>query len=564
MTSTKTLSFRKILLPAALFIFCFIRSDAQYEWLQTYGGSTGEGASAMKLDVHGNIFTTGVFNSTMDIDPGPSVYNVTPTGNSSMYILKLDTGGNFLWVKQVNLSSGNIDCSAITFDNSGNILLTGYLNGSGDFNPGAGQYFMSTTSQDVFILKLDSIGNFLWAGRFSGLAGEFGNDIICDSQDNVIIAGKFSDVADFDFNGTYIATSAGNTDLFICKLGPAGNFIWVKTIGGPGYETANAVDLDANGNMYVAGTFQGTVDFDPDIGINNLSVPGSSFVLKLDQNGNFLWARNFGGVSNANKMQVDIAGNIYTAGIVIDSGDFDPGPNVYNLFCSHFGNVYLSKLDGNGNFLWAELASEGSSTSLPWGLDVDSQNGICLTGTYYGTSDFDPGAAIYLMTSHGNQDIFVSHLDNNGNFLWADAIGGLMPEEAKAVAFGPGGSLYAFGAFRDSAVFGVASSDYIPSNGSYDIFLIKYAAHIIDNTAKISGAELFIYPNPAVSNLQIHSRELLPSMNVSMTNISGEEILKKEYSFVTTVFLDLDCAPGIYFLRIRYSGKEECYKIFKQ
>src|SRR5262249_34496989 len=148
--------------------------------------------------------------------------------------------------------------------------------------------------------------------------------------------GNFQDTADFDPGpGTYNLTSNGSSDIFVSKLNASGNFLWARAVGGVGIDYSYKIYVDANGNVYVAGTFNGNVDFDPGPGVYNFALSGNSdaFILKLDSSGNFVWARHMGGASGdaAKSMTIDAGGNIYLTGTFQGTADFDPGPGTYNM-----------------------------------------------------------------------------------------------------------------------------------------------------------------------------------------------------------------------------------------
>ena len=127
--------------------------------------------------------------------------------------------------------------------------------------------------------------------------------IAVDAAGNVYTTGYFGGTADFDPGpGTYNLTSAGTYEMFISKLDSSGNFIWAKQMGGNSsldYATGLSITLDAAGNIYSTGPLEGTVDFNPGPGVFTLSAIGvnrtrASFVLKLDADGNFIWAKQTG------------------------------------------------------------------------------------------------------------------------------------------------------------------------------------------------------------------------------------------------------------------------------
>src|SRR4029078_109702 len=142
----------------------------------------------------------------------------------------------------------------------------------------------------------------IWAKEFENV-NFLGIEV--DANGNLYSTGGFYSITDFDpgpgtFNLTafgYNGTSTGIQDVFVLKLDAAGNFQWVKQMGGTQMDQAWGISLDPSGNILTTGHFEGTVDFDPGSGTYNLVSVGSldAFISKLDPNGNFIWAKQVGG-----------------------------------------------------------------------------------------------------------------------------------------------------------------------------------------------------------------------------------------------------------------------------
>lgn len=332
---------------------------------------------------------------------------------------------SFGWAKQFTGNS-NTQGFEITTDLSGNIFSAGIFAGTMDFDPGPGTFNMTAVwNGDIYISKLDSGGNFVWATSFQGMLPKDVSVIETDSSGNVYIAGTFSGMIDFD-PGVGVFNLAGtNSDIFICKLNPAGNFVWAVKMGGLNSDACWSLAIDPLGNVITTGEFSGIADFDPGSGIFNLTAPVGSlvaFVSKLDVSGNFMWAKSFITTSlvTSKIIETDILGNIYTSGWFNQSVDFDPGSATFTLTSSGGKDIFLSKLDAGGNFLWAKKIS-GVADEESTAMHVDPTGFICLTGLFRGTTDFDPGAGSYNLTSTGNPASFVAKLDPYGNLYWAKA-----------------------------------------------------------------------------------------------------------------------------------------------
>jgi len=203
------------------------------------------------------------------------------------------------------------------------------------------------------------------------------------------------------------------------------SFEWAKKMGGFDLnESGNAITIDASGNVITAGYFQSTSDFDPGSGVFNLTSNGSRdmFISKLDASGNFMWAKGLGGIleDNAQAVTTDASGNVYISGSFESTVDFDPGVGVFNLTAIANDDFFILKLDAGGNFVWAKRAANGFGR----GIKIDSNGDIYSIGKYYGTVDFDPNAGVYnMISSGGSADIFILKLTSSGNFLWAKSIG---------------------------------------------------------------------------------------------------------------------------------------------
>lgn len=267
--------------------------------------------------------------------------------------------------------------------------------------------------------------DFAWAKRIGGNGTDEANSITTDAAGNLVVAGRFSGTVDFDpGTGVQSLTSFGGVDIFIVKLDPAGNFQWVKQMGGAGDDVANAIFIDLNGIIYTTGYFTNTADFDPGPAGFNLVANGSNiFVSKLTADGNFIWAKGMGG-NTANgtadtglSIAVDQNGNVFTGGHFWSANaDFDPGAGSFLLSSAGNIDLFISKLDPNGNFLWAIRIGSIAGEEVK-SLKVDQGGNVITTGLV-GTPvvDFDPGPGVFNLTS---SSAFILKLDPNGNFVWA-------------------------------------------------------------------------------------------------------------------------------------------------
>ena len=333
---------------------------------------------------------------------------------------------------------------------------------------------------------------------------------------------------------------------------------WAKSMGGAYNVYAISIALDGSGNVYTTGSFEGTVDFNPGAGFYNLtSGIKSIFISKLDAFGNFVWAKAMGAVSGdgqSRSISLDASGNVYTTGSFMGTVDFDPGAGVANLTPSGIYDIFISKLDASGNFVWAKAMGGTGSESVGGSIALDGSGNVYTAGSFLGTVDFDPGAGLANLTSAGYGDIFISKLDASGNFVWANAMGGSGGEESYSIALDGSGNVYATGVFSDTADFdpgaGVAN---LTSAGGLDIFVAKY----FQNSTGINNNEysknLFsIYPNPSTGKFNIKFSNQHQITSVEIYNLLGESVFQKQ----NTNEIDLSsAAKGIYFVKV-YAGEK--------
>jgi hypothetical protein len=371
---------------------------------------------------------------------------------------------------------------SVTIDTSGNIYTTGTFEGIVDFDLGVGILDLTSVGgRDAFVQKMDANGDFLWAKSSGGTGNlEAGLQIIVDAYGNVYSTGYFDGMAYFDsVVGIYNLSSAGDFDVFVQKMDANGNLLWAKSFGGTSYDNGTSIGLDKFGNVYTTGLFQGTADFDPGVGIFNLTSAGDGdvFVQKMDANGNFIWAKSFGGTGTdyVFSIAVDTTGHIYTTGYFDDTSDFDPGTGIFNLASAGNDDVFVQKMDDNGNFLWAKSFG-GNSYDRGNSVALDAAGNVYVKGYFAGTVDFDSGVGTYNLTSAGINETFIQKMDTNGNFIWAKSFGATsnLNGIVQSMALDVMGNVYSTGNFEGTADFdpGVGIVN-LTSLGNSDVFVQK-------------------------------------------------------------------------------------------
>lgn len=424
-------------------------------WAKSMGGYGTDKASAVTTDTQYNVISSGIFTYTVDLDPSVATYDVISVGLQDIFIQKLDSSGNFLWAKTLG-SSGWDMVGSVKTDAQGNVYLAGMYRGTTDFDPGPATYTVATRGDwDVFLLKLDPAGNFLWVKTFGGTDQDWVRDMVMDADSNLYMIGTYTGNVDLD-PGPQVFISAGGG--YVSKFDAAGNFLWAKTMGVDG----NSVYLDAKKNIYVAGSLSGSADMDPGTGVYMLTSAGQTdiYIQKLDSLGNFIWAERFGGSSSwgewAQGINIDQSGNVLICGVFSGTVDFDAGPGVATLTGLSSGyDSFVAKYNSAGNYMWAKRMGGPGQNNWAKGICSDTNGFVYVTGRADGSGDFDPGPAIYTLNNVGSLDIYVQKFDSLGNFVWVGNIGSTGPDEGFAIHRDRQGRIYCVGDYFLTADFDI-------------------------------------------------------------------------------------------------------------
>jgi len=335
------------------------------------------------------------------------------------------------------------------------------------------------------VAKHDRAGALLWARAVGGAGADEARALAVDPAGGVVVTGVFSGTVDFDPDaGAAPLTAAGGTDVFVLKLDAAGGLVWARAVGGADDDTARAVAIDTTGAVYVGGAFSGLADFDPGPGLRQLGAAGARdlFVLKLDAAGGLVWAIARGGADHEqiNALAVDAAGEVFLAGAFSGTVDFDAsaGTGAPQLVSAGGTDAFVAKFSAAGVLRWARTFG-GAGDDAALSLAVGADGAATVAGTFRGTVDFDPGAAVKTETTAGESDAFVVRLDPAGGYGWHRRIGGTAVDDVHTVAIDADGAAYVLGAFRGTADLnpdaGVQTAT--AAEAADDAFVVKLAAN---------------------------------------------------------------------------------------
>ncbi len=567
------------LLPFLISFFASLTIHAQpatFDWAGLISGSMNKAVNEMSIDPTGNTIIAGYFYGTVDFDPSSATYNLQGSDPNfvrpDLFISKYSPSGSLIWAKQIIVHN----FSSLTTDQYGNIYVSGSFSGTVDFDPDTSVYNLSSVSGffSSYLLKLDVNGDFKMAIRTISDNSSI-SALNIDNQGGIRGVGTYTNyISFFNFNGTSIVhtltTGSPNTSKrFIQHFDSTGTFLWAKEFD----PVFDKVIFDQQGNHYIFGTFYGVVDFDPDTGVYSMSTSSSQYLLKLDQNSNFLWARKIDDRINFQSFHADQWGHLYGTGYYEQRFvDFNPDSTVQTYLPHNYDkDVFYIKYDPLGSLAWVKNMG---SFSADLGKDINSdQLGNTYLMSMVGDSiDVDPSIGVSMVRSSSlNSPIeqLIQRFDTAGNMIWYLQIEkGNNNPYLRYLIRTDSNNIYASG-----PIFSSTDMDPGPGinilhccTGGTDIYLLKLNDQIStshrEKDEPVKNASLF--PNPSegiyyLNNKDQEWHELL------ITDLQGRTIFQQDQLPKGTIAINLqDHENGVYMIQLEGEGKRFGQKVLKQ
>lgn len=511
-------------------LFCLLANTLQaqyFEWATQIGGDASDGINVMTTNTQNEIIVGGTYiaSSNANIETLPDY------GGADIFIAKVDMAGELLWINGAG-SEDDDEIIDLVVDENNDIYALGNYWIEATFDT----IILNATngSRAIFLTKYNENGQVLWVKNISSNGAKSAAALALDANQNVVLTGYFGDTL-FIENETW--TAQADLDLFICKLTPDGDLIWLNQAGQEGDIKPLSMVVDPNNDdIAIGGVMFGTLAIAQDTFQNNTN-DLDVFLVKFDSNGAPLWGRKAGGVfrDNHTAMAVDEVGDLYLTGDFRGVIKLDE-----NLSIETSGildeNFYVLKYAADGTPLWGR--SLGSAAS-EFSKDIVVENGrVSLIGYFLGTMMIDEAEV-----SAGTQfDTFLAGFETEaGQLIWLSTIKGEDAVLGNQLAVIEDGFVAA-GSFRASMY---VNDEDLESNGQYDGFVSLINSAVTPTQNLITADPINIYPNPTRGNLIIETD--LMNFKIKILDAFGRRVVTVE----NEKQLDLSAyPPGIYFLQI--------------
>lgn len=490
----------------------------------------------------GSYFMSGEFLDTAQF----GTKTLVSAGGTDVFLVKYSADDDPLW--SVKMGGQDYDyVQQIIADDDGNVIIAGYFYGTTQI--GTDEY-ASYGSQDLFIAKYNSDGDFIWSARSGGPMADYLNGLTAgDSQDFYIAGFYYNSIA----IGDTTLLSSGGSDIYLAKYSTDGEYLWANSCGGSSSDQVNSASFNANGNILVAGSFYYNISFsDTTLTTTN---PVGVYIAGFHPDGQLNWVLQLDGtylttevlIKSAPSCDFYISGNfseqITFGDKVFDAGEFNQ-------------DIYLAKYDSTGDLQWARHAHSFASDQVV-GLETDQYNNLYIAGHYLDTIHFDQLTLKYNLCC-GSREIFVVYYTDKGNALWGDSISGTRAN-LQSIELQQDNELLISGLFSEIITMGNYSLSYYDGFQNYMTCLKGEVYTLVNDNGPEN--ELMVFPNPASHMIQVMNSDNV-HLIFQIYSINGS--LLKTGSLPESGGIDIsDLQPGQYIFRCSNNNNQgSCSNLF--
>ncbi|HMW39734.1 MAG: T9SS type A sorting domain-containing protein [Saprospiraceae bacterium] len=530
-----------------------------------FGGSGHDGGNVILRSPNGkHIIVCGFFRDRVNISPSGTPYYLNSHGSEDIFINSYTPD----FVPEWGIAWGGKfpdRCNQACMDGDGNLYVIGNFRDTVEFG-GPSFRKISNGINDVFVAKINVEGTTVWLRQIGSTQDDQGRSIAVDHDGHLYVTGTFQGALQFEKSPVLSLNAVKNYDVFTACMSTDGDFIWSRSVGGINDDQVFTLSLDQESNIYVCGTYNSDLDFDPGPDtVRRLQhgVYPNMFILKLNAAGLFQWVNTFGGDNTLIPYQCRIngSGKLVITGTFRSTVDFDPDSSIVALTApGTLGDAFVTMYSDDGALIWARQLG-GNLNEIGLSVCFDASDNVFTTGCFEDRADFDPGPGQHLMYTDGradNNDIYISKLSAQGAFLDAYPLQGSNEDIGYSICLGVTNEVYVTGVFSDRLNINPGKSDsiYLTSAGFTDVPVVSLLQTALSTEAPVLN-HCTIYPNPLEHHLTIafESTSFAENIHLDIYDMSGHLLyafpVRKIAKGLNQINLDLLQLPrGIYTLRL--------------
>ena len=567
----------------------FLNLDGEYLSSHTYGGAELDFVYMASVDQDDAFVVTGTFNDSIDIDPGPAVQYLTSKGSNDVFIIKYNPDGSLQWghaIGKVGYDNGQ----SIVTDNSNNILVVGdNQNGNFDLDPGPGVAPINTSG--AFLVKLAPDGSYLWGKGFSGSI-EGSAELRVDSLQNIYLMCNSEGLSVNPASPNTWLHSRGQTDSYIIKLTPGGDFIWANQFKGDAYSYGYGLSLYKN-DIYTIGHFGDNLDFDPSLEVllEETQDPQTSniYLLKIRQcpakydtlyisacdqyispDDGTVW--NTTGTYHRQLISYEGCDSLVTVHLtILPQSALQVDVEACNTFTAPDGNPTIT-ISGTIEEIYTNVG--GCDSTVIYNVTIHHDQ----TASYsqHACNSYTTPDGLYTWTSSGVYQYILPALNGCDSLITADiTITTLdltvLETPTSLLANQPGATYQWMDCNSDNAIAGATSQEFYPTvNGNYAVIIasndcIDTSACILFSTVStdenLFERSVHIYPNPAKDYLHIDMNGTYPVVHVEIEDMYGRQVYRQLFYTGDDPVVNTSLPDGVYVVHVRAGDEHGVFKI---
>ena len=546
---------------ALFYLFLLISPNLSSQTLSTEWASEIEGISfnsfsSITTDEHDNVYVTGNYFDSIDVDPSVNTYYLKSSGAADYFLVKYNSEGELKWAYTFG-STQTEKTYKVKYSN-GKIFVSGYTQSNIDFDPSSISVF-NVYPFTSFIQILDTNGIFFNAYFFGGNNNSIYDFDINPINNEITLACNILNSLDVDpslVNNIIYGYGVVLIQFSILD----GTLVNYKFIDNP---TSSLIPNDViydfvNDNYYVSFLFQSSIDLNPDLGVNNYTSNGGKDIAIIKFSNNLTYINGFQIGSNLdekiNDMILDPFGNLICSGNFKNQCNFNPLGIVNNLTSS--GNdIFISKYNSNLELDWINQYATLDSTYI-YNLAGDSFGNIYFAGEFVGTLDMDPSSGISNLSESGKTDIFIGKLNNFGMPIYSEKFGSSKFDKCKNIAISNTDDVIIVGTFQIQIDLDLNGSNYDLTGPFIDnLFISKFHQGPLSiKDFSFENSSLVIYPNPSNTSIRISDLSITTEVKISIYNSEGKCVFNNN-QFLSSLIDISKLTNGIYFIQVFSEGE---------